>query len=77
MAHQDTQSLASDLCALGHWQSSTLLCLQLSSTPHFYTVLNQAISLPGGTSLPNFISDGAADVQRLQLGASLLQKKSV
>ena len=38
-----------------------LHCLQLLSTPCFYTipVHIQAISLPGSTSLPTFILDGA------------------
>ena len=36
-----------------------ILCLQLPSTPCFYTVCDQAISLPGGTSLLSFISDVA------------------
>ena len=36
-----------------------VLCLQLLSTLHFYTVLDQAIRLPDGTSLLSFISDGA------------------
>ena len=35
------------------------LCLRFLSTLHFYTVRFQAVSLPGGISLPNFISDGA------------------
>ena len=36
-----------------------LLCLWLPSTPRFYTLCDQDISLPGGTSLLSFISDGA------------------
>ena len=36
-----------------------ILCLQLPSTSYFYTVLDQAIRLPGGTSLLSFISDAA------------------
>ena len=36
-----------------------LLYLRLLSTPYFYTVCVQAISLPGSTSHPNFISDEA------------------
>ena len=36
-----------------------LLCLRLLSTPCFYTVQVPAVSLPGSTSLPNFIKDGA------------------
>ena len=33
-----------------------VLCLQLSSTPRFFTVRDQA---PGSTSLPSFVSDAA------------------
>ena len=33
-----------------------ILCLQLSSTPHFFTVGDQA---SGGISLPSFVSDAA------------------
>ena len=33
-----------------------VLCLQLSNTPHFFTVHHQA---PGSTSLPSFVSDAA------------------
>ena len=36
-----------------------VLCLWFPSTPHFYTVCDQATSLPGGTSLLSFISDVA------------------
>ena len=36
-----------------------LLCLRLLSTPCFYTVQVPAVSLPGSTSLPNFIKIGA------------------
>ena len=36
-----------------------LLCLWLPYSPCFYSVHDQAISLPGDTSLPGFISDGA------------------
>ena len=36
-----------------------LLCPWLLSTPGLYTIQNQVISLPGGTSLLNFISDEA------------------
>ena len=36
-----------------------LLCLRPLSTPCFYTVRVQAVGLPGGTSLLNFILDGA------------------
>ena len=36
-----------------------LLCLWLLSTPHFYTVLIQAVNLTCSTSLPNFIPGGA------------------
>ena len=35
-----------------------LLCLWLPSTPHFYVVRVQAVSLPGGTSLLNYMSFG-------------------
>ena len=35
------------------------LCLQLPSTPCFYTVCHQAVRLPGGTSLLSFVSDVA------------------
>ena len=94
-----------------------LLCFQLPSTPCFYILHDQAVILPGGTSLLSFISDAAvfpnpsllrdcgfdllrhsgggshqemagcwphqgtlwdraaANAQRLQLGASLPQKK--
>ena len=34
-----------------------VLCLQLPFTACFYTVRDQAVRLPGGTSLPSFISD--------------------
>ena len=36
-----------------------LFCLQFPSTPCFYNVHVQAVSLPGSTSLLNFISNGA------------------
>ncbi|XP_047697931.1 uncharacterized protein LOC125156220 [Prionailurus viverrinus] len=36
-----------------------VLCLQLSSTPRFYAIRDQAVRLPGGTSLLSFISEGA------------------
>ena len=36
-----------------------VLCLQLLSTPGFYTVCDQAVRLPGSTSLLSFISDAA------------------
>ena len=36
-----------------------LLCLWLPSTPRFYTIRDQAVSLPGGTFLLSFISDAA------------------
>ena len=36
-----------------------VLCLRLPSTPRFYTVRDQAIRLPGGTSFLSFISDVA------------------
>ena len=36
-----------------------VLCLQLLSTPHFYTLCDQAIRFPGVTSLLSFISDVA------------------
>ena len=50
-----------------------LLCLQLPSTPHFYTVCIQAVSLLGSTSLLNYIADGAVFpnpslLRALQLG---------
>ena len=32
-------------------------CLQFLSPPHFYTVCDQAMRLPGGISHLNFISD--------------------
>ena len=38
-------------------KQATIPCLRILSTPHFYTVCVQAVSLPD-TSLPNFISDG-------------------
>ena len=34
-----------------------VLCLRLPFTACFYTVRDQAVRLPGGTSLPSFISD--------------------
>ena len=36
-----------------------ILCLQLLSTPCFYAVCDQAIRLPGSTSLLSFIPDMA------------------
>ena len=36
-----------------------VLCLQLPSIPRFYTVLDQAVRLPGGISLLSFVSDVA------------------
>ena len=36
-----------------------VLCLQFLSTPYFYTVCDQAVRLPGGTSLLIFITDVA------------------
>ena len=39
---------------ISNW--APLLCLQLSSTPCFFTVCDQA---PGSTSLPSFVSDAA------------------
>ena len=36
-----------------------ILCLRLLSTPCFYAVRDQAIRLPGSTSLLSFISDAA------------------
>ena len=39
--------------------SAPVLCLQLPSTPRFYTVRDQAVKLPGSTSCLSFISDAA------------------
>ena len=36
-----------------------ILCLWLPSTPRFYPVRDQAVNLPGSTSLLSFISDAA------------------
>ena len=36
-----------------------VLCLRLPSTPCFYTVCDQAVKLPGSTSLLSFIPDAA------------------
>ena len=36
-----------------------VFCLWLPSTPYFYTVCDQAIRLPGNTSLLSFKSDAA------------------
>ena len=56
------------LSGLYYWNSvlsltssrTPILYLQLSSTPHFYSVCDQAVRLPGDTSLLSFISDAAA-----------------
>ena len=48
----------SELCTLTGNQAP-LLGLWGPSIPHFYTVPVQDISLPGSTSLPNFMSYGA------------------
>ena len=49
---------ATQLPSLFSWISSRapVLCLQLSPTPRFFTLRDQA---PGSTSLPSFVSDGA------------------
>ena len=57
--HPATQSLVSALCAPPASNCTPVLCLWLPSTLHFYTVCDQAVRLPGGTSLMSFISDAA------------------
>ena len=49
---------ATQLPSLSSWISdlAPVLCLQLSSTPRFFTLRDQA---PGSTSLPSFVSDEA------------------
>ena len=51
--------VVSELCALTIGNQTPLLCLQFPSTPCFYTVCDQAVRLPGDTSLLSFISNMA------------------
>ena len=50
-------SIRTLLSLTSYW--TPLLYLWLLSTPDFYTVHDQAIKLPGSTSLLTYISDGA------------------
>ena len=56
--HGSDENGATQLPSVFSWISShaPILCLQLLSTPRFFTVCNQA---PGSTSLPSFVSDAA------------------
>ena len=53
-------SLSDQISALSLTNNhAPVLFLRLPSTPRFYTVCDQAVRLPGGTSLLSFISDAA------------------
>ncbi|XP_042827129.1 uncharacterized protein LOC122234544 [Panthera tigris] len=53
------QSLVWKFCALPDQQSCTHPLSLASSAPHFYAVPDQAVRLPGATSLLSFISNAA------------------
>ncbi|XP_078296193.1 uncharacterized protein LOC144614770 [Panthera onca] len=49
----------SELCSPRPGNCTAFLCLWLQSAPRFYTVCDQAVRLPGGTSRLSFISAAA------------------
>ena len=56
MLFRSPQSVAWELFSPISSSRAPVLCLQLLSTPHFFTVHDQA---PGSTSLPSFVSEAA------------------
>ena len=59
--HGSGQNGASQSPSLFSWisNSAPVLCLQLSSTPRFFTLCDQAVRLLGSACLLSFISDAA------------------